>query len=82
MSWKKFFCKHKYKYLGKWPCTIKYEDGTVVGVPITFLECPICGKRKVLRDSMFCYNTEVKNYITLWEKGQVDLEFDGEERNE
>ena len=63
MWWKQLFCNHKFQYLGKWPCTFKFEDGTSVGVPITFLECSKCGKREVLRDALHYYSTEVKNYI-------------------
>ena len=73
---KRLFCSHKYKFLGKWNCTFKFEDGLVINVPITFLECSNCGKRKVLRDKSYYYSVEVNNYVRLWEKGQIEVGFD------
>ena len=75
---KQLFCNHKYQYLGRWSCTFKFEDSTKVSVPITFLECNKCGKRKALKEGNCYYNTEVLNYTKLWEKGQLELGFEDE----
>ena len=78
MNLKRLFCDHKYQYLGKWNCTFKFEDGITVNVPVTFLECNECGKRRALREKSPYYNAEILNYIKLWEKGQLELGFEDE----
>ena len=74
---KQLFCRHNFGMLGKWDCTCKNGNETWK-VPIYFLECPKCGKRKVVRDSDVFYNSHTLEMVKLWLKGQVTIEFNDE----
>ena len=78
MVFKQLFCKHKYKQLGELPCSFVYDDGYKASVPITFLECSECGKRKLIRSEKWYYNDNLLSKVFLWEKGQLDMTFDDE----
>ena len=77
MSW---FCKHDYEIVGTWNCRFKFEDDCIMSVPMDFLVCKKCGKRKLLKDKDCYYNNSVLRRALLWEKGQLSTEeFDFEE---
>lgn len=69
---KKLFCKHKYSVAG----TIKYK-----GYITYFAECMICGKRNVLKDGALSYSKQLKTIMKMWKKGEIEIDFDKEEKD-
>lgn len=75
MGWfSKLFCKHNYVQFDQLHCTIKMDDGSLYGVPMTLMECEKCGKRIVLKDSDWCYNKNLLQKVDLWKRGLFNWE--------
>ena len=68
---KKLFCKHKYSVAG----TIEYKGTTY------FMECMICGKRNVLKDGCLSYSKQLRTLMKMWKKGEIEIDFDKEEKD-
>ena len=80
MSWfTQLLCKHNYVVYDIISCTFKFEDGEVKRVPIQMLVCSKCGKRTVLKDDDFYYNSSVLKLVNLWKRGLFNWEKLGEE---
>lgn len=60
-------CKHKYGVVG----TILSK-----GYSTYFLECTICGKRKVLESSNVSYSRQLKDIFKLWKNKEVEIDFE------
>ena len=73
---KQQFCSHKYNVEGSWKCTFRMEDGTLYDCSVEFLECPKCGKRRVIRLSDYHYKDTLLDIFKLWEKRQIEVEFE------
>ena len=71
---KRLFCKHNYQDFGQIDCTFTYEDGNTIDVPILFLVCPKCGKRKIIRRNSYYYNDNLLKQVHLWEKGLYNFQ--------
>ena len=71
---KQLFCSHNFQDFDRLDCTIRYEDNKVDRCPITLLICSKCGKRKVIRDRDWYYNTELLEKVKLWEKGLYNFQ--------
>ena len=71
---KKVFCKHNFQVYDTLPCVLTLDDGTKCDVPVTMLICSRCGKRKLIKDSDFCYNENLLQKLKLWERGEFDFE--------
>lgn len=75
MNWlSKLFCKHNYIQYDYLPCTLKLEDGSIINVPMTLMQCEKCGKRIVLKDSDWCYNRDLLQKVDLWRRGFFNWE--------
>ena len=73
---KQLFCKHTYGCKGVWKCTFKYIEGDKEKfVPIHFFECSKCGKRKLVKESDFFYNSNILSIAKLWLKGELEVDF-------
>lgn len=68
---KRLFCKHKYSVAG----TIEYKGTTY------FLECMLCGKRKVLKDGELSYSKQLRTLMNMWKKGEVEINFGRENQD-
>ena len=65
-------CKHKYSVAG----TIEYKGSTY------FLECMLCGKRKVVKDGSLTYSKQLKTLINMWKKREIEIDFEGTSKDE
>lgn len=71
---KQLFCEHHYFIWDEMPCIFELDSGIKINVPITLMECEKCGKRIVLRDTDYFYNTSLLRKINIWKKGMFDWE--------
>lgn len=75
MNIKQLFCKHRYSVVGVIPST-SLIDSKKIDADVTFLECPLCKKRTVLRLSKYCYSEAMLKLIKLWQKHQLGIDFE------
>lgn len=68
---KQLFCNHKYTIAG----TIEYKGTTY------FMECMLCGKRKVLKDGALSYSKQLRTLMKMWKKGEIEIDFSKEEKD-
>ena len=64
-------CKHKYTLAG----TVEYKGKTY------FMECMLCGKRKVVKDGELSYSKQLRTLMNMWKKGEIEIDFDKEEKD-
>ena len=77
----RLFCKHKYKI-----DVVKHKytgnDENSKEACTYFLECTECGKRKVIPSGWLTYSSQSKELFRLWEKKEMDIDFNEEVNNE
>jgi hypothetical protein len=73
---KQLLCKHKYEVAG----TIWFK-----GDATYFLECMICGKRKIVKSSNLSYSKQLKDIFKMWKNKEIEINFedltDGKEKD-
>lgn len=73
----KLFHRCKYDYEGKIATSYTYEDGVNVSIPVSFFECPICHKRKIVKAaSNIYYCGDILEFCKMWERNEIDICFD------
>lgn len=76
---KQLFCNYEYSVVGTVNCTCDVREEGVLQytkkVPIDFLECVKCGKRRVLMWDSKNYSKSMLGSIKLWNKHQIEIDF-------